>query len=355
VLVTENTTAVTDVNAFDVDNSAALTYLIIGGADWDKFSIDADGKLTFLAAPDFDLPGDADGDNVYDVVVQVSDEYDATDLQTFAVSVMENNPPLVTDDNVITNVFRQPFNIPEWVLLANDSDPDGDAIDVRDDGTITSSAAGGSATHVPGNSPTGHVEFTLESGEGGAFGYRALDVRGAASEMPEAIVNVTRDVDGNLDLDGTSNDDILVLGLNSGATSVFGMAGNDILVGDAGDDSLDGGPGDDILHGGEGSDLLAGGEGGDIFDYNALSDAGDTVTDFSKAEGDQLDLRDLLAALDIPGGTGNAFDEGYLQFTPAGGDTLVQVSSDGDPGSFETLVTLNGALLSPTDFDHFIL
>jgi Ca2+-binding RTX toxin-like protein len=127
---------------------------------------------------------------------------------------------------------------------------------------------------------------------------------------------------------------------------VFGLGGNDILVGEGGGDTL---------NGGSGADILAGGEGGDIFDYNELADAGDTVTDFSKSEGDKLDLHDLLATLEILGGSENAFDAGYLRFTPAGDDTLVEVSGDGDPGSFETLATLIGVQLSSTDTDCFVL
>jgi Ca2+-binding RTX toxin-like protein len=346
---------VNDVDASDVDNLAELTYLIGGGADWDKFSIDADGVLTFNTAPDFDSPADADGDNVYNVDVMVSDEHGAADVRSISITVMENDSPLAIDDNIITNVFEQPFNIPEWALLANDSDPDGDAIDVRNDGTIADSAAGGTATHVPGNGPSGYVEFTQTSEEGANFNYQVLDQRGAASGLPGAFVTVSRDLDGNPDLDGTPNDDILLLGLNSVGTSVFGWEGNDILVGEAGDDTLSGGAGDDILHGGAGSDLLAGDEGSDIFDYNALSDAGDTVTDFSKADGDKLDLHDLLATLEILGGSENAFDAGYLRFTAAGSDTLVEVSGDGDPASFVTLATLNGVVLEPSDTDCYIL
>jgi VCBS repeat-containing protein len=342
LFVTENTTAVTDVNAFDVDNASELTYLIVGGADWALFSMDSEsGVLAFQDAPVY-VPG---GDNEYHVDVQVFDEHDAmTEIQSIAVHVLENNAPNAVDENVITNLLEQPFNIPEWVLLANDTDDDGDAIDVRDDATIANSVSGGSAEHFPEAGTAGYVQFILVNDEGGGFNYRALDQRGAASS--EATVNVKLDNDGNLNLDGTPDDDILVVGLDSGATSVFGLGGNDILVGEGGGDTL---------NGGSGADILAGGEGGDIFDYNALADAGDTVTDFSKSEGDKLDLHDLLATLEILGGSENAFDAGYLRFTPAGDDTLVEVSGDGDPGSFETLATLIGVQLSSTDTDCFVL
>ena len=70
VSVKENTTAVTTVVASDADGTLnPLVYSIVGGADALLFGIDATGKLSFAAAPDFE--GTADHD--YEVVVQVSD------------------------------------------------------------------------------------------------------------------------------------------------------------------------------------------------------------------------------------------------------------------------------------------
>ena len=69
----ENATAVTDIDAIDEDAGQTLTYSIVGGVDRNLFQIDAAGALSFIAAPNFEAPADADGDNVYDVVLQVSD------------------------------------------------------------------------------------------------------------------------------------------------------------------------------------------------------------------------------------------------------------------------------------------
>ncbi len=72
VTVPEATTSVADVNAADPDVPAqTLTYSIGGGADAALFAIDsATGVLSFLAAPVFLSPADADGNNVYEVSVQ---------------------------------------------------------------------------------------------------------------------------------------------------------------------------------------------------------------------------------------------------------------------------------------------
>lgn len=70
--VAENTSAAYQATASD-PNSDALTFAIDGGADAARFSITTAGALRFNEAPDYDLPGDANGDNVYTVQLRVSD------------------------------------------------------------------------------------------------------------------------------------------------------------------------------------------------------------------------------------------------------------------------------------------
>jgi type III secretion system FlhB-like substrate exporter len=100
ISVEENTTAVTTVTATDVDQPVqTLTYSISGGADAARFQIDGTtGMLSFLTAPDFEVPTDAGGDNVYDVIVQAADGQGGTDTQAIAVTVTSSNdnPPIIT-------------------------------------------------------------------------------------------------------------------------------------------------------------------------------------------------------------------------------------------------------------------
>ena len=70
--VAENTTAAYQAAASDPDGNP-LTFTIDGGADAALFSITSAGALRFNTAPDYDLPGDANGDNVYAVQLRVSD------------------------------------------------------------------------------------------------------------------------------------------------------------------------------------------------------------------------------------------------------------------------------------------
>ena len=90
--VAENTTAVLTLTATDPDRPAAsLSYRLAGGADAALFAIDAStGALSFIAAPDYETPLDANGDNVYDVVVSASDGV-LTVTQTLAISVQNRN------------------------------------------------------------------------------------------------------------------------------------------------------------------------------------------------------------------------------------------------------------------------
>ena len=74
--------------ATDPDVGQTLSYSIIGGADASKFTIGATtGALSFVTAPNFELPTDAGGNNVYDVIVQASDGHGGIDTQAIAVGV----------------------------------------------------------------------------------------------------------------------------------------------------------------------------------------------------------------------------------------------------------------------------
>jgi VCBS repeat-containing protein len=94
VVVHEGARAVTTVAASDADGTA-LSYAIAGGVDAGKFRIDAaTGKLSFKSAPDYDRPTDKGHDNVYKVVVAVSDGA-ATDTQAIAVRVEDVSARIV--------------------------------------------------------------------------------------------------------------------------------------------------------------------------------------------------------------------------------------------------------------------
>ena len=100
VSIAENTVAVTTVTANDPDSGQTLIYSKSGGADAGLFTIDANtGALAFVTAPNFEAPTDSGGDNVYDVIIQVSDGIGGIDTQAIAVAVTNQNElPTITSN-----------------------------------------------------------------------------------------------------------------------------------------------------------------------------------------------------------------------------------------------------------------
>ncbi|MEP9361055.1 PQQ-dependent sugar dehydrogenase [Sphingomonas sp. KR3-1] len=70
--VAENTALAYQATATDAEGNP-ITFSIAGGADSALFTITAAGALSFVAAPSFETPKDADGDNVYQVQLRASD------------------------------------------------------------------------------------------------------------------------------------------------------------------------------------------------------------------------------------------------------------------------------------------
>ena len=90
----ENQTTVGTVAASDDDMDDAITgYALSGGADQALFAIDGTtGALTFLTAPDYEDPQDADTDNAYVVEVQAtSGTGDRVQMETQTITVTVTN------------------------------------------------------------------------------------------------------------------------------------------------------------------------------------------------------------------------------------------------------------------------
>ena len=83
----EGETTVTTFSASDAQNNK-LSFSIASGDDEALFTITSGGALAFAAAPDFEAPGDADTDNVYELAIQVSDG-SLTDTQALMITVTD--------------------------------------------------------------------------------------------------------------------------------------------------------------------------------------------------------------------------------------------------------------------------
>lgn len=103
------------------------------------------------------------------------------------------------------------------------------------------------------------------------------------------------------------------------------------LTGNDANNTLDGGAGNDLLIGGRGGDTLKGGSGADVFQWGVtdlfpttgIPATIDRITDFSIAQRDRLDLRDLLD------GESEVNISDYIHMSYDGRSTTINISSTG--------------------------
>lgn len=137
---------------------------------------------------------------------------------------------------------------------------------------------------------------------------------------------------------------------DAGADILDGRGGNDVLYGGDGWDDLYGGAGNDNLNGGRGYDLQWGGSGADTFIFTSIKDSvvgknRDVIEDFSRSEGDLIDLRQIDA--NTTSGGNQAFDFiGTAQFSHTAGELrfingILSGDTNGD-GTADFQVAVNG-------------
>ena len=143
---------------------------------------------------------------------------------------------------------------------------------------------------------------------------------------------------GNDVLYGHSGRDTLYGGI--GDDVVYGGDWNDTMRGGKGADYLNGGRGDDVMKGGDGADRLLGslgadvmngGAGADLFVYdNASADGSrDVIEQFSRADGDKIDLSAIDANPNAAGNQAFTF-VGSNAFSGAGGEVRMFMDADGN-------------------------
>ena len=137
----------------------------------------------------------------------------------------------------------------------------------------------------------------------------------------------------------------------AGIDTVKSGGGADSIFGGDGADKLKGGGDADYIQGGKGADQLRGGFGADVFDYNATNHsgpgaAGDAIQDFSTAEGDKIDLADVVAGLlsFIGGAAVSGGGAHQVRVQAVTGGQLVQVDVNGDAVSDMDILVQNSGL-----------
>ena len=121
--VAENQTDAYRAVATDAD-SDTLSYSL-SGTDASRFMIDATtGEVRFIEAPDFEAPGDADADNVYDIIVTASDGANTAERTVAIMVTDENEPPIFTSDAAVSVDENQTVDSVVYTAMATDADGD---------------------------------------------------------------------------------------------------------------------------------------------------------------------------------------------------------------------------------------
>ena len=257
---------------------------------------------------------------------------------------MRNDAPVAVDDAFDVTVPNT-LSIDAGVLLANDGDPDGDALAVT---------AVGAAQHGTTTFENGAVLYKADFGYKGSdqFTYTISD----GVDTAEATVTVTVDNPFDQVQEGGTGTDFLFGG--RGDDLVMGGAGRDYLFSSGGNDYLDGGAGSDVLSGGRGNDTLRGGAGDDLI----FAGGGDDVISGGQGN-DRMFGGSGQDRFDFASGDGSDVIYGFQ--TPRGGRRFsmpgdeLRLSIDGID-SFADLMahasqTRGGVLLDLGDDDQIFL
>jgi hypothetical protein len=135
VTIFENQSVALTVPVTDIDGDTPLAFVLDGGADSTKFSINSSGILSFISPPDFESATDVGADNLYDVIVKASDPAGLFATASVAITVADTNDP--PDLSAIQDIsVNEDFGTTTVTFVA--TDPEGDTISY----TATSSNSG---------------------------------------------------------------------------------------------------------------------------------------------------------------------------------------------------------------------
>ncbi len=229
----------------------------------------------------------------------------------FISAALSNNDTIASTSNTGIDFFGFSGNDSMQGGIGNDTLDGGDGNDTIDGGADNDSLSGGLGFDtIDGGQGDdilrgGDQADVLRGAEGNdsLYGGKGLDNLdgGLGNDFLYGLLgaDILTGADGFDLLDGGDGDDNLNGGKN--ADTLVGGLGNDTLGGGQGLDMLDGGDGNDILKGALGTDTITGGLGADTFDLSAIAESlvgaalRDTITDFSTAQGDKINLLNIDA------------------------------------------------------------
>jgi len=235
----ENQSSAFTATATDVDGDT-LTYSL-SGIDAALFAIDATtGVVTFIEAPDFETPGDADGDNVYDVTVTASDGARSTSQDISVTITGVNEAPAFTSTNAVASIDEGLVS----AFTASPTDVDGDV--------LLFSLSGADAALFVIDQATGAVSFV----DAPDF-ENPTDVGGDNNyDFTVSVSDGEISADQSVTLSVVDTDDILIVG-SEGPDGIDFSAQTESI-------EVDAGAGDDIVLTGVGEDNILTGDGRDI-------------------------------------------------------------------------------------------
>ncbi len=225
---------------------------------------------------------------------------------TFAITGTNDAPTAGADTGA--TAFNTPFVVSTATLVANDSDPEGDALTVAavagaQHGTVALTAGQVTFTPTAGYSGAAGFSYTVSDGHGGSgAGQVTVNVAtgGGPAPMPAYVYHADQRFPETIDLRGDGIYHVVTAG--SGATTIFTGAGGssvrlgsgpDVVIGGAAKDTVTFGPGVGTVTGGVGSDVFIFAKG-QIADPATHGGQYDTITDFTGAGSAYTPGRDFI-------------------------------------------------------------